>query len=187
MAVNNLSAVLDANGGAVKMLRNSQIGAYVYPVVPPRIHQLARRAARLARTAVLFDQTHHMAELIVEGPGRAQAVPRHSAINSFANFDLNRAKQIVPVHATDGYVIGDGILLPRAEDELVFVGRAPTVNWIQFHAETGGFKVRHHPRRPLALAAARQGRDAPPLPLPDPGPERQARSSTRSTAGRSPT
>ena len=38
-------------------------------------------------------------------------------------------------------MIGDGILFHLAKDELVFVGRAPTVNWLQFHAETGGFKV----------------------------------------------
>ena len=41
----------------------------------------------------------------------------------------------------DGFVIGDGILFYLAENELLFVGRAPTVNWIQFHAETGGYKV----------------------------------------------
>ena len=41
----------------------------------------------------------------------------------------------------DGYVIGDGILFYLDKDELLFVGRAPTVNWLQFHAETGGFKV----------------------------------------------
>ncbi|MGH8323797.1 MAG: aminomethyl transferase family protein, partial [Steroidobacteraceae bacterium] len=27
------------------------------------------------------------------------------------------------------------------KDELLFVGRAPTVNWIEFHGQTGGFKV----------------------------------------------
>jgi len=41
----------------------------------------------------------------------------------------------------DGYVIGDGILFYLAENELLFVGRAPTVNWLQFQAETGDFKV----------------------------------------------
>ena len=30
----NLEEVLKASGNAVDMLRNSQIGAYVYPVVP---------------------------------------------------------------------------------------------------------------------------------------------------------
>ncbi len=41
----------------------------------------------------------------------------------------------------EGYVIGDGILFYLDKDELLFVGRAPTVNWLQFHGETGGFKV----------------------------------------------
>ncbi len=38
-------------------------------------------------------------------------------------------------------MIGDGILFYLDKDELLFVGRAPTVNWLQFHAETGGYKV----------------------------------------------
>jgi vanillate/3-O-methylgallate O-demethylase len=32
-------------------------------------------------------------------------------------------------------VIGDGILFHLEQNELVFVGRAPSANWIQFHAE----------------------------------------------------
>ena len=34
MSKQNLESVLKAAGNPVKMLRNSQIGAYVYPVVP---------------------------------------------------------------------------------------------------------------------------------------------------------
>src|SRR5882762_10733325 len=61
-------------------------------------------------------------------------------INSFAGFTPNKAKQMVPC-SYDGYVIGDGILFHLDKDELLFVGRTPTVNWIQFHAQTGGYKV----------------------------------------------
>jgi vanillate/3-O-methylgallate O-demethylase len=39
-------------------------------------------------------------------------------------------------------VIGDGILFHLEENRLVFVGRAPAANWIQFHAETGGYDLR---------------------------------------------
>ena len=39
----------------------------------------------------------------------------------------------------------------HAENEFNLVGRAPTVNWVQFHAETGGCNVEVAPRRPLAL------------------------------------
>ena len=34
MSSNNLESVLKAAGDPVKMLRNSRLGAYVYPVVP---------------------------------------------------------------------------------------------------------------------------------------------------------
>ena len=34
MSEKNLESVLKAAGNPVQMLRNSQIGAYVYPVVP---------------------------------------------------------------------------------------------------------------------------------------------------------
>ena len=103
-------------------------------------------------TAVLFDQSHHMAELTIKGPD-ALKLMSYTTINSFTNFTPNKAKQMVPC-SYDGYVIGDGILFYLAENELLFVGRAPTVNWLQFHAETGGFKVDDHPRRPLAVAPA---------------------------------
>jgi vanillate/3-O-methylgallate O-demethylase len=80
-----------------------------------------------------------MAEMTVNGPDALKLLS-HLTVNSFANFAPNKAKQMVPC-SHDGYVIGDGILFYLAEQELLFVGRAPTVNWIQFHAQTGGYKV----------------------------------------------
>ena len=38
-------------------------------------------------------------------------------------------------------MIGDVIMFRQAEQEFNLVGRAPTVNWVQFHAQTGGWKV----------------------------------------------
>lgn len=35
MAAKNLEEVLNAAGNTVEMLRNSKVGAYIYPVVPP--------------------------------------------------------------------------------------------------------------------------------------------------------
>jgi vanillate/3-O-methylgallate O-demethylase len=35
-------------------------------------------------------------------------------------------------------VIGDGILFHLEPNKLVYVGRAPSANWIEFHAATGG-------------------------------------------------
>src|SRR3954467_420092 len=135
----NLEEVLKAAGNTVDMLRNSQIGAYVYPVVPSEFSNWRDEQRAWVETAVLFDQTHHMAELTVRGPDALKLIT-HTTINSFANFGPNKAKQMVPI-SHDGYVIGDGILFYLAENELSFVGRAPTVNWLQFQGETGGYKV----------------------------------------------
>ncbi len=139
MAQQNLQNLLDTVDNPVTMLRNSQIGAYVYPVVPTEFSNWRDEQHAWRNTAVLFDQTHHMAEITVKGPD-ALKLMSYLTINSFAGFAPNRAKQMVPC-SHDGFVIGDGILFYLAENELLFVGRAPTVNWVQFHAETGGYKV----------------------------------------------
>ena len=48
----------------VELLRNSQVGAYVYPVVPTEFSNWHRPSrSRWQKTAVLFDQSHHMANL----------------------------------------------------------------------------------------------------------------------------
>ena len=52
----------------VELLRNSQIGAYVYPVVPSEYTNWRDEQRAWRETAVLFDQSHHMAELLVTGP-----------------------------------------------------------------------------------------------------------------------
>jgi vanillate/3-O-methylgallate O-demethylase len=136
----SLDQLLRTVPDVVSMLRNSPIGAYVYPVVPTEFGNWRDEQIAWREGAVLFDQSHHMAEITITGPD-ALALCSQATINSFANFVPGKAKQMIPVsHA--GFVIGDGILFYLAEQQLLFVGRAPTVNWLQFHAETGGFDVK---------------------------------------------
>ena len=45
MNPHNLEGVLEAAGGTVAMLRNSQLGAYVYPVVAPEFSNGATSSA----------------------------------------------------------------------------------------------------------------------------------------------
>ena len=139
MSQQSLENLLQTAGNPVKLLRNSQIGAYVYPVVPSEFTNWRDEQRAWRETAVLFDQSHHMAEMLVKGPDAAKLLSQ-LAINSFAGFAPNKAKQFVPC-SHDGYAIGDGILFHLGQNEYNFVGRAPTVNWIQFHGETGGYKV----------------------------------------------
>jgi vanillate/3-O-methylgallate O-demethylase len=123
----------------VDVLRNSQIGAYVYPQVPTEFSNWRDEQKAWRDTAVLFDQSHHMAELLVTGPDALKMLS-YLASNSFKGFVPNRAKQFAPL-SYDGYVIGDVILFYHGENEFNLVGRAPTVNWVEFHARTGGFNV----------------------------------------------
>ncbi len=139
MPHSNLEQLLRSAGNTVTMLRNSQIGAYVYPVVPSEFSNWRDEQRAWRETAVLFDQSHHMAEMTVKGPDALKMLS-YLAINSFANFSPNRAKQFVPC-SYDGYVIGDGILFYLDANEFLFVGRAPTVNWLEFHGRTGGYKL----------------------------------------------
>jgi vanillate/3-O-methylgallate O-demethylase len=140
MSQQSLEDLLKVVGNPVTLLRNSQIGAYVYPVVPTEYSNWRDEQRAWRETAVLFDQSHHMVDLYVEGPDALKLLS-HLAINSFAKFPVNRAKQFVPC-SYDGHVIGDGILFHLEENKLVFVGRAPSASWIQFHAETGGYNVK---------------------------------------------
>jgi syringate O-demethylase len=100
------------------------------------------RAEQIAwqQTCVLFNQSYHMADLAVEGPD-AQALLSSLAVNSFDSFTADRAKHFVPC-TPDGFVIGDVILFFLAEGSFNLVGRAPALNWVTFHAETGGYDVK---------------------------------------------
>jgi len=171
MKPRSLEDLLQAAQNPVVMLRNSQIGAYVYPVVPAEFSNWRDEQRAWRETAVLFDQSHHMANLYVEGPDALKMLS-HLATNSFAKFPVNRAKQFSPC-SYDGYVIGDGILFHLEENRLVFVGRAPVSNWLQFHGETGGYDVKiekddRSPSNPKGRAVVRscyryqvQGPNAP--------------------------
>ena len=139
MSQPSLESLLQTVGSPATMLRNSQIGAYVYPVVPAEYTNWRDEQRAWRDTCVLFDQSHHMVEQLVEGPDALKLLS-HLAINSFAKFPVNMAKQFVPC-SYSGHVIGDGILFHLAENKLNFVGRAPSASWIEFHAKTGGYNV----------------------------------------------
>jgi glycine cleavage system aminomethyltransferase T len=83
-----------------------------------------------------------MDELIVEGPQATEAFLAYHGINSFSNFDLNRAKHYVPV-TPNGHVIGDHIIFREREDKYILVGRAPTSHWLLFACGMGQVERPH--------------------------------------------
>lgn len=160
MAPRNLQEVIDQAGSAVDLLRNSQIGSYIYPVVPADFQNWIKEQRAWRETAVLYDQSHHMDNLFLSGSDAIKLIS-DTAVNSVANFPVDKAKQYVPTSSTGG-VVGDGILFREGEDEYVYVGRAPAANWLLFHGETGGYANldievdRRSPSRPYGDAVSRR-------------------------------
>ncbi|WP_027930511.1 vanillate/3-O-methylgallate O-demethylase [Amycolatopsis thermoflava] len=157
MTAKNLQEVLDQAGNTVQLLRDSQIGAYIYPVVPSEFTNFRREVTAWRETAVLFDQSHHMVNLFISGPDALKLIS-DTGINSVAKFGVNTAKQFVPV-SPEGGVIGDGILFHLAAEEFVFVGRAPVANWLTYQA-TRGYDVdvrldQRSPSRPYGKPVSR--------------------------------
>ena len=74
MSQQSLETVLNSAGNPVKLLRNSRLGAYVYPVVPMEFTNWRDEQRAWRETAVLFDQSHHMAELTIKGPDALKLV-----------------------------------------------------------------------------------------------------------------
>jgi vanillate/3-O-methylgallate O-demethylase len=159
MTPSNLQQLLDQSGNTVELLRNSQIGAYIYPVVPYEFSNWRREQKAWQETAVLFDQSHHMVNLFLRGPGAIKLIS-DTGINSVENFPVDMAKQFVPCTPA-GHVIGDGILFHLADEEFVWVGRAPAANWLEFQAQTGGYDIDvekddRSPSRPYGKAVTRK-------------------------------
>ncbi len=159
MTAKSLQDVLDNAGNIVTHLRNSRIGAYVYPVVAPEFTNWRDEQRAWRETAVLFDQSHHMAELSIEGPDAEQLLS-DTIINSVATWPVGRAKHVVPVSST-GHVVGDVIGFRDDTMRFNLVGRAPTVTWLQFHAETGGYDIvlgrdDRSPARPMGKPVTRR-------------------------------
>jgi syringate O-demethylase len=140
MADRSLEDLLAEVGNPVEMLHNSQAGQNVYPGVPAEYTNWRDEQTAWQRTCVLFNQSYHMADLAVEGPD-ARTLLSRLAINSFEGFAVDKAKHFVAC-TPDGYVIGDVILFYLAENKFNLVGRAPALNWITYHAETGGYDVK---------------------------------------------
>ena len=57
MSPRNLEQVLQQAGNTVKHLRNSQLGAYIYPVVPAEYSNFRSEMQAWRDAAVLFDQS----------------------------------------------------------------------------------------------------------------------------------
>ena len=135
----NLEEAIAEAGSPHTLLWESQSPPAVVPRVVPEFTNWRDEQLAWRRTAVLYDQSHHMADLNIKGPDALKLIS-DLAINSVANFPVEMAKQFVAVNH-DGYVIGDNILFHLEEDEYQAVGIPPSINWMHYHAVTGDYDV----------------------------------------------
>lgn len=140
MSHKTLEDALQAAGNPVHMLRNSQIGPYAFPVVRSEFTNWRDEQRSWRETCALFDQSHHMTDLYVEGPD-ALKVFSDLGVNTFKNFRVNQAKQFIACNH-DGYVIGDAILFYLDENKFNLVGRPPSASWVQYNIEAGRYNAK---------------------------------------------
>ena len=139
MSQQSLEDVLQTAGSPVSMLRNSQIGPYAFPVVRYEFTNWRDEQRSWRESCALFDQSHHMTDLYLEGRDALKMLS-DLGVNSFKTFKVNQAKQFVACNH-DGYVIGDAILFYLDDNRLSLVGRPSGINWVEYHARTGGYTV----------------------------------------------
>jgi vanillate/3-O-methylgallate O-demethylase len=136
----SLQDKLDKLGNPAEWLRDVPVGAYIYPVQSEFTNW--RDEQRSWRETVgLLDQSLHMTDLYVEGPDTVRLLSE-VGVNSFKGYGRDKGKQIICVNH-DGYLIGDMVLFGLEDDKVNIVGRPAVANWIQYHAETGGYNVRY--------------------------------------------
>lgn len=138
MAKNLEEAIAEA-GSPHTLLWESQSPPIVSTPVTPEFTNWRDEQLAWRRTAVLFDQSHHLADFNFQGPDALKLI-RDTAVNSTEYFPVDAAKQYVAV-TEEGFLIGDSILFRYEEEEFQAVGIPPTINWLQYHAETGDYDV----------------------------------------------
>jgi glycine cleavage system aminomethyltransferase T len=137
VSLKSLEDLLQAAGNPVKLLRNSQTGPYVYPVVPSEYSNWRDEQRAWQETCVLFNQSYHMTDMYVKGPDALRLLS-DLGVNSFKGFQVDKAKQFVACNY-DGYVIGDVVLFYLDKDLFNLVGRPSIHNWVQYHCQIGGY------------------------------------------------
>lgn len=140
----SLQDLIDSTPDLVDYLYNDSPGAHsrLRPDLTPVRQEITnwRDEQRSWReTAILFDQSHHMPELIVRGPD-AKKLLSYVGVNSLANLEPGRAKQFIGV-TPRGEMIGDCILYDIGDGAYELVSSTPLLNWIEFNVETGDWDV----------------------------------------------
>lgn len=138
MTSENLEQKLARIGDPVQMLRNSPSGRFRFDY--PDMHtNWQEEQAAWTKTATLFDQSHHMTDVYFEGPD-VDKLLEAVGTNSFKTWSPNKAKHLVAC-TDEGNLVGTAVLFGLEPNKVNVVGPAATANWLQYHAEMGGYDV----------------------------------------------
>ena len=114
MTYTSLEHKMTAEGGALAMLRGSNLGHVIFPGIPPEFSNWRDEQRAWQHSVVLFEQSYHMTELHVRGADALTFISGF-ATNNLANLHAMRAKQLVMVDP-DGHLISDAIVFCEADD-----------------------------------------------------------------------
>lgn len=136
----SLTQAIEDAGSVVKLLRESTAIPQVVPVVPFEYTNWISEHLALRDTCSLYDQSHHMVTVTMEGPDLIPFLER-IGVNSFKNFPVNRAKQLVAC-APDGNLIGQGILFHVSENRVLLVGPHPIMDWVEYNHAVSSTRIK---------------------------------------------
>jgi glycine cleavage system aminomethyltransferase T len=111
--------------------------------IPPEFTNWRDEQRSWRETAVLFDQSHHMPELLLSGPDCVRLL-RTVGINSFENIAPGRVKQLIGC-AYDGHVIGESVAYCHDEDSFELVSERPATIGAAAEITIGGWHARPRP------------------------------------------
>lgn len=139
MASPSLQDGIEQAGSAVRLRWTDNPRIWTPPVVAPEYSGWRVEQAAWKDTVALLDLSYHMWDTFVSGPDATRMLSELTA-NDYRRFAVDQAKQLVTVNE-NGFLVGDGILLRRGEQDYVITGRPTAQNWIKYHAQQGGYDV----------------------------------------------
>ena len=139
MAAPTLQDGIDQAGSAVALRWTDAPRLWNPPVVRPEFSGWRTEQAAWRDGVALMDLSYHMWDTFITGPDATRMLSELST-NDYVKTAVDQAKQFVAVNE-DGFLIGDGILLRRGEQDYVLTGRPTAQNWVTYQAQQGGYDV----------------------------------------------
>lgn len=132
--VQTLESMIKNAGGAVPLLRSSNLGPYQFPGIPAEFTNWRDEVRSWKDGVALLEQSYHMTELHLRGP---EVIPflKDYAVNKLDVFPVGRGKQLV-LAAPDGNLIADAIIFHEDENFYRVVGAPFASDWLLFNAES---------------------------------------------------